>query len=35
VVGVGPQELSEEKKKQLNMDMIAIMTAIMLQGPML
>ena len=34
VIGIGPQDLSEEKKKQLNMDMIAIMTAILLQdGP--
>jgi len=34
VVGIGPQDLSEEKKKQLNMDMIAIMLAILLQdGP--
>jgi hypothetical protein len=34
VIGLGGPDLSEEKKKQLNMDMIAIMTAIMLQdGP--
>ena len=33
VIGLGP-DLSDEKKKQLNMDMLAIMTAIMLQdGP--
>jgi hypothetical protein len=34
VIGLGPTDLTEEKKKQLKMDMIAIMTAIMLQdGP--
>jgi hypothetical protein len=35
VVGLGGPNLSDEKKKQLNMDMIAIMTAIMLQGSIL
>jgi len=34
VIGLGPPDMTEEKKKQLKMDMIAIMTAIMLQdGP--